>query len=120
MVVCWLTHSAAVVRIWAPASRRPRAGWWSGQAPRKERWMRRLLPAIVALALALLAMVPASVFAQTPSSTVLADLAPTGALRFAMPLDNSALVTKDAATGELRGVAADLARTLVARLGVPL
>lgn len=45
-------------------------------------------------------------------------LAPTGELRVGLILDNPALVTKDAASGELRGVAVDLGKNLAMRLGV--
>lgn len=58
-----------------------------------------------------------------PTSTVspqaVAELAPTGTLRFAVLLYNSNLAAKDPATGELRGVSLDLGRELAARLGVP-
>jgi polar amino acid transport system substrate-binding protein len=48
------------------------------------------------------------------------QLAPTGKLRAGMNLDNTLFTTKDAATGELRGVSVDLMRELASRLGVPL
>lgn len=50
----------------------------------------------------------------------LADLAPTGTLRAAINFGNPILATRDAATGEPRGVSVDLSRSLAARLGVPL
>lgn len=49
-----------------------------------------------------------------------AELAPTGKLRAGMNLSNTLFTQKDAATGELRGVAVDLMRELASRLGVPL
>ncbi len=48
------------------------------------------------------------------------DLAPTGKLRAGMNLGNTLFTTKDAATGELRGVSVDIMRELAARLGVPV
>jgi len=49
---------------------------------------------------------------------VLKDLAPGGALKAAINFGNPVLAQKDAATGEPRGVSADLARELARRLGV--
>jgi polar amino acid transport system substrate-binding protein len=54
------------------------------------------------------------------SDAARAELAPTGELRAGMNLGNSLFTTKDAATGELRGVAVDLMRELAARLGLPV
>ena len=54
------------------------------------------------------------------SDTARAELAPTGKLRAGMNLGNTLFTTKDAATGELRGVSVDLMRELASRLGVPL
>ena len=51
---------------------------------------------------------------------VRSSLALTGALRAAINYGNFILATRDAATGESRGVAIDLARELAGRLGVPL
>jgi len=53
-------------------------------------------------------------------STARSELAPTGTLRAGMNLGNALFTTKDAATGELRGVSVDLMRELAARLGVPV
>ena len=47
------------------------------------------------------------------------DLAPTGKVRAGINYGNFILATKDAATGESRGAAVDLARELGHRLGVP-
>ena len=49
-----------------------------------------------------------------------ADLAPTGRLSAAINFGNPILATKDAATGETRGVSVDLARELGRRLNVPV
>lgn len=69
-----------------------------------------LLPAILLLAsCALTPAVPDDAKAQ---------LAPGGKLRVAMNYGNIVLAQKDPATGEARGVAADLARELARRLGV--
>ena len=51
---------------------------------------------------------------------VLRDLAPTGRVRVAINYGNAVLVRRDEATGEPRGIAADLARELARRLAVPL
>lgn len=48
------------------------------------------------------------------------ELAPTGKLRAGMNLGNELFTTKDAVTGELRGVSVDLMRELASRLGVPV
>jgi len=48
------------------------------------------------------------------------ELAPTGKLRAAINYGNSVLAQRDPATGEPRGVSADLARELAVRLGVPI
>jgi len=47
------------------------------------------------------------------------DLAPTGKVRAGINYGNFILATKDAATGESRGVAVDLAREVGQRLGMP-
>lgn len=57
--------------------------------------------------------------ASMPPAPV-AELAPTGKLRAAINFGNPILATKDAATGEARGVSVDLARELGRRLGVPV
>jgi len=49
-----------------------------------------------------------------------AALAPNGKLRAAINFGNPILATKNAATGEARGVSVDLARELARRLGVPV
>lgn len=50
---------------------------------------------------------------------VAADIAPTGKLRVALNMGLATLVTKDAATGGLHGVAPELGRALAERLKVP-
>jgi polar amino acid transport system substrate-binding protein len=57
--------------------------------------------------------------ASKPPAPV-AVLAPTGKLRAAINFGNPILATKDATTGEARGVSVDLARELGRRLGVPV
>ena len=47
------------------------------------------------------------------------DLAPSGTLRVAINYGNFILATKDAATGESKGVAIDLTKEISRRLGVP-
>jgi polar amino acid transport system substrate-binding protein len=75
--------------------------------------------AVTALALIVLAACTAQPMKSAPPSAV-ADLAPTGKLRAAINLGNPVLASKDAATGEAKGVSVDLARELAQRLGVPL
>lgn len=48
------------------------------------------------------------------------DLAATGKLRAGINLSNTLLSTRDPASGEVRGVAVDLARELGRRIGVPV
>ena len=48
-----------------------------------------------------------------------ADIAPTGKLRVGINYGNPVLATRDAVSGELRGVAVDLALELGRRVGVP-
>jgi polar amino acid transport system substrate-binding protein len=56
---------------------------------------------------------------QVPAA-VRADLAPTGTLRAAINYGNPVLAQGSPATGDLRGVAVDLARELARRIGVPV
>jgi len=80
--------------------------------------LKTIAPALIAVGLAgdaIAQTAPAAV----PAS-VRAELAPTGKLRGGMNLSNTLFITKDAATGELRGVAVDLMRELAASLGVPV
>ena len=55
-----------------------------------------------------------------PPREAVAQLAPSGTLRAAINFGNPVLASKDAATGEPRGVSVDLARELAKRLGVGL
>ena len=54
------------------------------------------------------------------SPSVLSDLAPTGILRVGINYGNPVLATRDPASGDLRGVAVDLARELGRRVDLPL
>ena len=54
-----------------------------------------------------------------PTSAARAALVPHGTLRAGINYGNFILATKDASTGESRGVAIDLTRELAQRLGVP-
>jgi polar amino acid transport system substrate-binding protein len=58
--------------------------------------------------------------AQQTSDLRVADLVRAGRLRVGIGLANLGSAIKDTATGELRGIAADLARALAARIGVAL
>lgn len=72
--------------------------------------------AIIAIAAIVLA---GCVSAGGPSLDARTQLAPTGKLRAGLILSNQVLVSRDPATGELRGVTVALARALAAQLGVP-
>ena len=61
----------------------------------------------------------ASIAAQAPSEAA-RSLAPGGTLRAAINFGNPVLAQRDSATGEPRGISADLARELARRLGLPL
>jgi polar amino acid transport system substrate-binding protein len=54
------------------------------------------------------------------SPSLRSDLAPTGKLRVGINYGNPVLATRDPTSGELRGVAPDLARELGRRVGVPV
>ena len=54
------------------------------------------------------------------TSVARSELAPTGTLRVALNMSNFLLTATDPATGEPRGIAADLGRELGQRLGVPV
>jgi polar amino acid transport system substrate-binding protein len=58
--------------------------------------------------------------AAPPTTAAAADLAPTGTLRAAINFGNPILATRDAASGEPRGVSVDLAREAAKRLGLPI
>ena len=57
--------------------------------------------------------------AGPPSAAARSDLAPHGKLRLAFPVASALYVTKDPATGALKGVSMDIGTALAARLGVP-
>ena len=61
-----------------------------------------------------------SACASRPPAAAIAELAPGGKLRAAINFGNPILASKDAATGEPRGVSVDLARELARRLGMPV
>ncbi len=58
--------------------------------------------------------------AETISPAVVSDLAPTGKLRVGINYGNPVLARRDPSTGDLSGVAVDLARELGKRVDVPL
>jgi polar amino acid transport system substrate-binding protein len=72
---------------------------------------------LVALAVA---MTGAGVSAQSVTPALRAELAPTGTLRAGINHNNPLLARRDPATGELSGIAVDLARELGRRAGVPV
>jgi len=61
-----------------------------------------------------------AVLAQSDADPRVADIVAAGKIRVGLGLGNHASAMKDPATGELRGMAADLARALAARIGVSL
>ena len=80
----------------------------------------RFLSTAIAAALPLFVLAsPGGAFAAD-AAVPTAELAPTGKLRAAINFGNPILATKDASTGEARGVSVDLARELGRRLGVPV
>lgn len=84
------------------------------QTPHTSTSRRSAVWGLAALAVSLL-----GACASAPKAPV-AELAPTGTLRAAINLGNPILASKDAATGEPRGVSVDLAREAAKRAGVPL
>jgi polar amino acid transport system substrate-binding protein len=78
-----------------------------------------LFRAFLVLLLAFAQFAAAIAEAQTSDPRV-ADLVRTGRLRVGIGLANLGSAIKDPATGELRGIAADLARALAARIGITL
>src|SRR5437762_7303055 len=72
----------------------------------------------IALAVLLAALLTSCMTPTMAPSAAVNDLAPAGKVRAAINFGNPILATKDAATGEARGVSVDLARELARRLGV--
>lgn len=62
----------------------------------------------------------AGAMAQTVSSKLKSEFAPTGRLRVAINYGNAVLAQHDPATGKLSGVSVDIAKELGHRLGLPL
>lgn len=77
---------------------------------------RKLIPTLASIAF----LRPLLARAQQNSDPRVADLVQSGKLRVGLGLANRGSAIKDPATGELLGVAADLARALAARIGIPL
>jgi polar amino acid transport system substrate-binding protein len=75
---------------------------------------------LATLGLALEPPVATTVRAQPAADPRVADLIAAGKIRVGLGLGNHASAFKDPATGELRGMAADLAHALAARIGVAL
>ncbi|HUR58313.1 MAG TPA: ABC transporter substrate-binding protein [Opitutaceae bacterium] len=67
-----------------------------------------------------MAMIGAGVAAQSVTPAIKSELAPTGTLRAGINYNNPLLAQRDVATGELRGIAVDLAREVGRRVGVPV
>jgi len=73
-----------------------------------------------ALLLSLLFSSVCGAMADNVPRNVVTELAPTGKLRVAINFGNIVLAQKDPASGEPRGVSAELARELAKRLAVPI
>lgn len=86
------------------------------------KWLRERHGLIMRSAIASCCCLILSACAAVPSvpPQVRAELAPTGTLRAGINYANAVIATKDATTGELRGVSVDLMRELARRLNVPL
>jgi polar amino acid transport system substrate-binding protein len=78
----------------------------------------RTLCSLIGLSAAFVMAAPWSSWAQSPSPAAKSELAPTGKLRVAFPL-NALTAPKNPTTGELGGLTADLGRELARALGVP-
>jgi len=77
-----------------------------------------LLLFAVSISLMTIVAVATSASAQSPSAAVVAAIAPTGKLRVAFPV-NGLTAPKNATTGELGGLTADVGHELARILGVP-
>jgi len=79
-----------------------------------------VLASVLALRLALAPSVYSVVHTQQSSDPRVADLVQAGKIRVGLGLGNHASAMKDPVTGEMRGLASDLARALAAHIGVAL
>jgi polar amino acid transport system substrate-binding protein len=66
------------------------------------------------------ATAPTPAVSSAPLPALVSEFAPTGTLRAAINFGNPILASKDASTGEMRGVSVDLARELGRRLALPV
>ena len=81
--------------------------------------MRRLTPHVT-VAIATLFLLGASPTMSSVSPAIRSDFAPTGTMRVGINHGNLVLAQKNATTGEVKGVAVDMAHELGRRLGVPV
>src|SRR6266849_7000760 len=79
-----------------------------------------MIKALLALLPCFLALSITCAMADDIPRNVVTELAPSGKLRAAINFGNTVLAQKDPATGEPRGVSAELARELAKRLAVPI
>jgi polar amino acid transport system substrate-binding protein len=82
---------------------------------RKERLMDKMASGVLAVALTAV-----SAAGQSETASARSELAPTGTLRVGINYNNPLLARRDAATGELRGVAVDLSLEVGRRLDLPV
>lgn len=80
----------------------------------------RNIPVIAILSVALLGACSMVMPLKSTPPSVRAELAPSGKLRAAINYGNPILATRDAASGEPRGLSVDLARELGRRIGAPV
>jgi len=81
--------------------------------------VRRLTPHVT-VAIATLFLLGASPTMSSLSPAIRSDFAPTGTMRVGINHGNLVLAQKNATTGEVKGVAVDMAHELGRRLGVPV
>jgi polar amino acid transport system substrate-binding protein len=81
--------------------------------------VRRLTPHVT-VAIATLFLLGASPTMSSVSPAIRSDFAPTGTMRVGINHGNLVLAQKNATTGEVKGVAVDMAHELGRRLGVPV
>src|SRR5207245_349696 len=94
---------------------------WSGLPGQMEKAMKRtalLFVLFLALGTAVVGQQVAN--AQRPTDSRVADLVQAGKLRVGLGIVAPHWAVKDQKTGELRGVAVDVARALASRLGIEL